>query len=165
MQQNPASLPLRDIHLPDTVLWWPLAWGWWLIIALLVIVVIVIIGWFYYRQQKSNVEQQAITQALTQLVQITADYEINANKRLFVSHISRLLRRICISLYGRKQVAALTGDSWLRFLDRKGKTSAFTQGIGRILVDHPYQKKVDYSQQELLHIVQLWLKKQRTEHA
>ena len=37
---DPASLPLRDIHLPDPVSWWPLAPGWLALIMLLVIVVL-----------------------------------------------------------------------------------------------------------------------------
>ncbi len=26
---EPSELPLRDLHLPDAVGWWPLAPGWW----------------------------------------------------------------------------------------------------------------------------------------
>ena len=29
------QLPLRDIHLPEAVSWWPPAYGWWLLVVLL----------------------------------------------------------------------------------------------------------------------------------
>ena len=32
MQETP--LPLRDLHLPAEVGWWPLAPGWWVLIAI-----------------------------------------------------------------------------------------------------------------------------------
>ena len=33
MDEN--ALPLRDLHLPDAIGWWPPAPGWWVVIALL----------------------------------------------------------------------------------------------------------------------------------
>ena len=30
---DPQQIPLRDLHLPDAISWWPLAPGWWLAIA------------------------------------------------------------------------------------------------------------------------------------
>jgi len=153
------ELPLRDIHLPDTLLWWPLAMGWWFIIVML-LGAITGLSVFYYRKKKNRKQDNTIAYSLDTLNQLSNE----ENKSVLITHISRLLRRVCISLYGRKQVAGLTGEQWLRFLDRKGKTTAFTKGIGRILVTYPYQKKVDYPQQELLLLVQLWLKNQRNQH-
>jgi len=30
------ELPLKDIHLPDAITWWPLAIGWWLLIVMVI---------------------------------------------------------------------------------------------------------------------------------
>ena len=30
---DPQQIPLRDLHLPEAISWWPLAPGWWLLIA------------------------------------------------------------------------------------------------------------------------------------
>lgn len=156
---NQPPLPLRDIHLPDTILWWPLAIGWWLVIAVVLLIVLGI-GLFYTLNKKSRREQQVINDALVVLQQLAEEQ----NKAIFIRGISALLRRVCVSLYGRQQVAGLTGESWLRFLDRKGKTKAFTQGVGRILLDHPYQQQIDYSRQALLVLVQIWLQQQRRKY-
>jgi hypothetical protein len=153
------ALPLRDIHLPDTLLWWPLAIGWWFVIAML-LGIITGFGVFYYLKKKNKTQYRAITDALDILKQLAKE----ENKSVLITHISQLLRRVCISLYGRKQVAGLTGERWLRFLDRKGKTTAFTKGVGRVLVVYPYQKTVDYSRQEILLLVQVWLQDQRNQH-
>lgn len=154
--QSLPSLPLRDIHLPDSVLWWPLAIGWWVLMAVLFIFMIGL-GYFYYQKKQRDTENSSIIYALKLLKKLTKE----TNKVVLITHISRLLRRVCISLYGRKQVAGLTGERWLRFLDRKGKTTEFSQGIGRILIDYPYQKKVDYPRQELLNLIQYWLESQK----
>ena len=34
---DPKQIPLRDLHLPEVVGWWPLAPGWWVLLAMLVI--------------------------------------------------------------------------------------------------------------------------------
>ena len=34
---DPQAIPLRGLHLPDAVGWWPLAPGWWLLGALLAV--------------------------------------------------------------------------------------------------------------------------------
>ena len=34
MEEN--ALPLRDLHLPEAIGWWPLAPGWWVLLAMLV---------------------------------------------------------------------------------------------------------------------------------
>ncbi|MBV1912177.1 MAG: DUF4381 domain-containing protein, partial [Cycloclasticus sp.] len=31
------ELPLRDIHLPDAITWWPPAIGWWLLLAVIIV--------------------------------------------------------------------------------------------------------------------------------
>ncbi len=153
------ALPLRDIHPLDTYLWWPFAIGWWFVIAILLSVIIGL-GVFYYPKKKNRMQHGTIAYALAVLKQLSKE----ENKSVLIARISRLLRRVCISLYGRKQVAGLTGERWLRFLDRKGKTTAFTEGVGRILVVYPYQETADYPRQELLLLVQQWLHNQRTQH-
>lgn len=57
----------------------------------------------------------------------------------FLGQISRLLRRIALTRYPRRQVAPLSGTDWLRFLDASGGDGRFQQGPGRVLADGPYR--------------------------
>jgi hypothetical protein len=43
------------------------------------------------------------------------------------------LKRVALVAYAREQVAALSGNAWLTFLDRTGGTSRFTRGPGAVL--------------------------------
>jgi hypothetical protein len=56
--------------------------------------------------------------------------------------LSVLLRRVCISLYPRAEVAGLTGEAWLNFLDQPLTGRPFGTGNGRILVDAPYRRVI-----------------------
>ena len=43
MEEN--ALPLKDLHLPAEIGWWPLAPGWWGVIAVLAVVAAAVILW------------------------------------------------------------------------------------------------------------------------
>ena len=45
---NDDALPLRDLQLPETVGWWPLAPGWWVLITLFV-AGFAYLSWRWYR--------------------------------------------------------------------------------------------------------------------
>ena len=60
---NPDSLPLRDIHLPAPLGWWPLAPGWWIVGALVFALLIAGLIWLWKRQ---NRQPQGATLALDQ---------------------------------------------------------------------------------------------------
>ncbi|MEJ2181709.1 MAG: DUF4381 domain-containing protein [Gammaproteobacteria bacterium] len=52
MNPDIVSLPLRDIHMPDTVYWWPLAIGWWILLGLLVAIVAITYIYKYLKKRK-----------------------------------------------------------------------------------------------------------------
>ena len=61
-----SQLPLRDIHLPGPIGWWPPAPGWWLVAAL-VLVAVALYGVHYYRGRHKRAALRALTRVRTAL--------------------------------------------------------------------------------------------------
>ena len=72
-----ASLPLRDIHLPDPVSLWPLASGWWILMIFFVIFFSLTI---YLIRRYRNHKISAFYLAKEELERIKTDFNISQNK-------------------------------------------------------------------------------------
>ena len=145
---------LHDLHLPEPIGWWPPAPGWWLLLALLVLLVIGIS--FILRQRKRSLLKRL---TLAELGKLREEYRQTADSLLTIKQLSILLRRFCISYQPRTDAAALTGDDWLRHLDRLGDCQDFTSGVGRLLAFGPYQQQPETDMIPLLELCDSWLKK------
>jgi len=151
---NPGSeLPLRDIHLPDPLSWWPPAPGWWLLLTLLV--AIALLGGYLLHRYRRNALQRAAQQALHR---IGEDYRQSGDARVLAQQLSILLRRVSLSCYPRRQVAGLTGRAWLSLLDRCLPGEEFQQGAGRVLIDAPYSLDSRVDGPALLQLCERWLR-------
>ena len=121
-------LPLRDIHLPEPVSWWPPAPGWWLLLLMLALAVL---GAYIIRRiRKRRLLRRTV---MAELNMIRAQYDVNGNKLELVQALSTLMRRASISFYQRKNSAGLTGDAWLQHLDSTAQRKDFVHGAGSIL--------------------------------
>jgi cbb3-type cytochrome oxidase subunit 3 len=152
---EPGQLPLRDIHLPKTIGWWPPALGWWLL-AILIPLSVALMFWLYKRITRKT----AIKAAKKLLLQIKQDQQCDNSQKL--KDLSALIRRVAISTNPRNECAGLTGQQWLAFLDQSVKGTPFTQGIGQLLANAPYQKNAP-SGQEISQLTSLcgdWLNAQ-----
>jgi hypothetical protein len=47
-----SQIPLRDMQMPDTIGWWPLAYGWWLLI-----ISVIIIAFLFGRYLRKKIER------------------------------------------------------------------------------------------------------------
>jgi hypothetical protein len=147
---KPDLSQLRDIHLPAPVSWWPPAPGWW-VLLLLALIFAGLVYLFYLRHRRNRWRQIA----LAELVRLRGE---TPDRLLPV--LSVLLRRVAISRFPRHDVASLTGDAWLAFLDRAlGDGAAFQSGAGRILLNGPYADKVDADAESLLVLCERWIKR------
>jgi cbb3-type cytochrome oxidase subunit 3 len=149
------SLPLRDIHLPEAIGWWPPAIGWW-ILAILIPLLIGLMFWLYrYVTRKT-----AIKAAKKLLLEIKQDTQRDNSQKL--KDLSALIRRTAISTNLRYECAGLTGQQWLEFLDRSVSGTPFTQGIGQLLANAPYQKSPPTEQEitQLTSLCEDWLNAQ-----
>ncbi len=133
---DPEQLPLRDLHLPEAVGWWPLAPGWWFLIVLAVAAV----GYFLYRQYLRWRMNKVRRVALRELARLRRDYESGAEAQQLAISLSELLRRSMLAYAPRDEVAGLTGERWLAWLDRGLDAEPFTKGSGKALESLPYRK-------------------------
>ncbi|MEH6503610.1 MAG: DUF4381 domain-containing protein [Cycloclasticus sp.] len=151
------QLPLRDIHLPDAIIWWPPAIGWWLL--LIIIPLALFACWWLYKKLTRRTAVKAAVGLLQQIKQNT-----QADKLQRLQQLSACLRRLAMSRDSRHQTAALTGEKWLNYLDQSVDGSPFSTGIGRVLADAHYRQTAptDLDINALISLCERWLKGQKT---
>ncbi|NBC23292.1 MAG: DUF4381 family protein [Gammaproteobacteria bacterium] len=130
---SPAELPLRDIHLPEPVGWWPPAPGWW-VLAALMLAGAAAWAWLSWRR-RTRVRRAA----LAELRRIERDYAAEGDVARLAKDLSTLMRRAAITAEERHRVAGLTGEEWLAWLDRGLDGRPFSEGPGRCLAEAPYR--------------------------
>ena len=143
---NPESLPLKDIHLPAAVGWWPPAPGWWLLVG----VVAVTAWWLWRRPRRRPTGPEPRHLAARELEAIRADWEIHGDARRLAAELSVLMRRVALAAAAPRSVAGLTGQDWLARLDSRVGAPLFTDGPGRVLLDAPYRPAAQVDAEGLL---------------
>ncbi|MFK8052074.1 MAG: DUF4381 domain-containing protein [Woeseiaceae bacterium] len=152
---NPESLPIRDIHLPAPVGWWPLAPGWWFLL-LLIGVGIGFAIWYYRRPQARR--RRAAIRLLASLQQT---YAQEKNSQQLLQSLSALLRRYAIAVSGRTTVAGLVGESWRHYLNEPLPEAPFSEAPADLLISAPYAKTApalnEQEAERLLRVCREWI--------
>ncbi|MBF0470943.1 MAG: DUF4381 domain-containing protein [Gammaproteobacteria bacterium] len=148
------TLPLRDIHLPPEISWWPPAPGWWLIVSLLLLLLGLSLLWRRYRNRR-----RLRREALKALREIERRFHQNSDKQQLLSAISTLLRRLAISHEPGSNRAGVIGEAWLRYLDHAADDRPFSRGAGEVLATGPYQAKCVYDAKKVLRVVRKAIRK------
>ena len=143
-QGNPLD-QLKDIHLPDGISMWPIAWPWW---ALLITVIALIIFsiWSY---KKNKWKKSAL--ARLQLLDIHSDS--------FITQVNRLLKQICLGPLKQSQCAHLSGTAWLEHLNGTCKEPAFTEKL-QGFAQAPDNPNIKLDHQVLKEACENWIKQQ-----
>ena len=125
MSADPASLVnLNDIIVPPAPSWWPPAAGWYLLAG----VTLVLASWLAYRGWKRYRNNRYRREALSELAQIEAGPEEEVAARL-----PSLLKRTALQVYPRAQIASLSGEAWIAFLNRQCAADPFAGKAGQLL--------------------------------
>lgn len=140
---NPNGDPLselRDIVEPAGVSGWPPAPGWWL----LGVLVLLLLAWLFWviRRQRARARHWSRT-ARASLEALA--HEHNDDDRRWLGELAVLVRRIALASAPRSTVAPLTGEAWLSRLDALAGSDAFSRGVGRRLIEGPWQREVSLS--------------------
>ena len=128
---DPSTIPLRDIHLPEAISWWPLAFGWWLL-AGLALVAVVAFAVRFYATRRHRAARRALREAVEAL-------RAGEEPVFCAQQVSTTLRRFAMTMNEDPDgVAGLVGEGWLAFLDSCWEETAFSRGAGRLLLSAPY---------------------------
>lgn len=145
-----AQLPLADIHLPAAISYWPLAIGWWLalfvVLALIFLLVVLFLRW----------KRSPVTAALIELKQLSS--QDSHSEAELLTQCDQLLRRTAMALYGREQVAGLSGKRWQNFLLKSGHLS---ENRFSLPLDQQYRPNPQINRTQLIANTRKWLKTQR----
>ncbi len=125
---------LRDIHLPGPVESWPPAIGWWILLLIILLLVLTVFNWLYKRWRANRYRREA----LKELRQLHENYLQHGDDLLYLARFQTLLKRVALTRFSREEVASLTGESWVSFLDRTSRSQEFTMGKGQVLIDGQY---------------------------
>lgn len=159
LHQSPISQPmvlpdfdparLADIHLPETIHFWPIAAGWWILLLLLIVAIVWFIYNSKYRKRSVKTDPFSIKKlAEKELHSISRDYQQNHDALKTLKQLSIFLRRYVLSLAERETVAALTQQQWLQYLEQfcneySGAKNLFTdQRLAALLLEGPYRKSL-----------------------
>jgi len=130
-----TALPLRDLHLPDPVGWWPLAPGWWFVLLVLA-AGFAYLFWRAFNKWRHN---EARRFALRELARYEGAYLEHRDPVTLGKQLSELLRRGMLAYAPRGDVAGLTGDAWLQWLDSGMPLPYFHTEGGKSLLELPYR--------------------------
>ena len=144
---NDPLQQLKDIHLPRGVSMFPLAPIWYVFMVLLIIAAIIFIIWVIHKKRK----QLQIASIYKMLDAIEAQ-----NSDDILSQTSILIKRVSIMKYAPQKPHTLFGEEWLMFLDTTGKTTDFTKGHGRSLLDI-YRPQQITDKTQFFSVIRKWI--------
>lgn len=137
LEPLPELAPIS--YFPQTAIWAWLALG---LTGLLATVALLV-----YRRWRANAYRRA---ALAELRRI----------RDVPSEQAKLLRRVALAAFPRRDVASLIGDEWLAFLDETHGQNAFRSPLGRSLIAAAYDGTAAQGQ-ETSRLVERWVRDHR----
>jgi hypothetical protein len=149
---DPTEIPLRDIHLPGPISWWPPATGWTITAGLLVLAAAIgLIVWYRYRRRRV---QRA---ALNELSAIEHRYREHSDTHRLAGELSRLTRRTSLALDPERNSAAATGAEWSTHLDEMSESGVADDLIKAALLRAPYRPEETLEGDRLLAAFRPWL--------
>lgn len=132
---DPATLPLRDAHLPDAPGWWPPPMGWWLVAAVVAVLFAILLLWRRHARRR-RIAAEALFDATVDAAQGDAAR---------IAAMSELLRRA--ARLRDPSADRLQGADWLHFLDEgpRARGAATFADVGGVLLDGGFRREVDAS--------------------
>ena len=144
---------LRDIHVPDPPGFWPPAPG-WIAIACLVTAAVVAAAVIAVRRWRA---ERFRRDALARLRSLRVRHRAGAPDTEIAMELSVLVRRVALARSSRAEVASLTGERWLAWLE------STLPGIGAsartALLEAPYTRGCRFDVTRALAACEHWVRR------
>ena len=147
---------IDEILLPEVVPWWPSAPG-WKVLGLIFLTWLLLRGIQLTRRWWRNRYRREALRRVKQLQQ-----QAGGNALDVVAFLPYYIKVTALQAYPRAEVASLSGESWLAFLDAHYSGPPFTEGTGRKLLAVSYLPREqwqlnDSESDRLIQMVRQWI--------
>ncbi len=143
------TLALNDIHVPEQISNFPIAYGWWILTILILLMMIVTLVKVQRNRKRQKIKKQALAQ-------------LKNNKNMSNNDLISLLKWAAMHYFSRAQLAKLYGDSLQQFLSQQlpeKHRKSFTQ-LSEQAFKTQYQAHVQNEiDPNFIQATQLWLSK------
>jgi len=146
---NPALSKLHDYYQPAQPAWVPQTVGWYVLFGLFALLLL----WLLFRTIHHWFANRYRREALRELAQTTPD------------QFSALLKRTALAVWPREQVASLSGDVWLKFLNDAAKFHSFQTNPGNQIEELALSRTTPSPEEEqtLRTITAQWIRRHRVQ--
>lgn len=144
---------LKEIALPESISYFPQTPAWYILFGVIALLILFFL-WKQYKHYQNNKYRRV---ALAELSKIKSEktYE----------EIPELVKRVALVFSDRSEIASLSGETWLEFLNKSYKGNGFSSDAGSLFVDLAYssQTRIKLYQQgeneNLINLISEWIKK------
>jgi hypothetical protein len=130
---------LHDVVLPPPVSMTPQTAGWYVLFALAGLLLLVTCVALARKRLRNRYRREA----LRELAALEAGAGDGAARNAALRALPGLLRRTALAVWPRDEVAPLSGDAWLTFLDRTYGGDGFAKGPGKLVALAAYEPDRD----------------------
>jgi hypothetical protein len=132
-----ALKSVDDIALPPPVSYMPQTWG-WAAVALVLLALLAVLFWRWHRHRVANRYRRAALAELRLLEQRPADQADGAD--LVLHGVAGILKRTAIAAWPRRDVASLSGSTWVQFLTDHAPQGTLDELLIQLLDEREYQR-------------------------
>jgi len=128
----------------------------WKILGVILFSVLALLIYKYYLRFKKNAYRRAAASKIKELA-----LDKKSSMSFLISQIMFELKQTALQTYNRKTVAALEGDKWLQFLDKKIKQSFFSMHqdvIANAIYKDEFKKNNSFNLSDFANMSINWIK-------
>lgn len=126
---RPSLVDLHDIVVPEPVSWMPATTAWYVLAAAVVVGLV----WAFIVERRRYRANRYRREALARMDAIDAALTDPAQRPEALASLPTITKQVVLAFSPREEVARLSGEPWLAYLDSTYEDDAFSNGPGRLL--------------------------------